>query len=81
MSELQRTYGSAYSLEVQALIDDPRELVPAAALAPVVHMHPSVIIGMAKEGSWSREHQCNYIIAGKRVKFYRLDFLKKGGWV
>lgn len=65
---------------VQALMDRDDELVPAAAIAPIVRMHPSVIIRYAKTGQWPREI-CNYIVSGTHVKFFRIDFLKKGGWI
>ena len=69
-----------YSAPIHALIADPREMITAADLAPVVRMHPEVIIRYAKEGKWPREI-CNYIVSGTRVKFFRVDFLKKGGWI
>lgn len=69
-----------YSEAVRALMDNPAELVPAAAIAPVLGMHPSVIIHQAKNGQWPRE-VCNYIISGRCVKFFRIDFLRKGGWI
>ena len=65
---------------VQALMDRDDELVPAAAIAPIVKMHPSVIIKYAKDGKWPREI-CNYIVSGSHCKFFRIDFLKKGGWI
>jgi len=65
---------------VQALMDRDDELVPAAAIAPIVKMHPSVIIKYAKDGKWPREI-CNYIVSGTHCKFFRIDFLKKGGWI
>ena len=65
---------------VQALMDRDDELVPAAAIAPIVKMHPSVIIKYAKNGKWPRD-VCNYIVSGTHVKFFRIDFLKKGGWI
>ncbi len=65
---------------VQALMDRDDELVPTVAIAPIVRMHPSVIIKHAKEGTWPRD-VCNYIVSGTHVKFFRIDFLKKGGWI
>ena len=65
---------------VQELMDRTDELVPAAAIAPIVKMHPSVIIAYAKDGKWPRD-VCNYIVSGTHVKFFRIDFLKKGGWI
>ena len=69
-----------YSDAVLALMAREDELVPAAALAPVVKMHPEVIIKYAKDGKWPKSI-CNYIISGNRVKFFRIDFLRKGGWI
>lgn len=69
-----------YSEAVLALMENPEELVPAALIAPVVRMNPGVMIKKAKEGKWDRGI-CNYIISGKRVKFFRVDFLRKGGWI
>ena len=65
---------------VQALMDRDDELVPAAAIAKIVGMHESVIIKYAKDGKWPRD-VCNYIVSGTHVKFFRIDFLKKGGWI
>lgn len=69
-----------YSDEIWALMDRKDELITAADLAPIVRMHPSVIIRYAKTGQWPREI-CNYIVSGNRVKFFRMDFLRKGGWI
>ena len=69
-----------YSDEVLELMRNPAEMVTAKAIAPVVRMHPEVIIKYAKEGHWPREI-CNYIVSGSRVKFFRIDFLRKGGWI
>ena len=69
-----------YSDAVLALMACPDETVPARMIAPIVKMHPSVIVDYAKKGQWPREI-CNYIISGKRVKFFRVDLLRKGGWI
>ena len=69
-----------YSDAILALMARDDELVPAAVLAPVVRMHPSVMIKYAKDGTWPREI-CNYIVSGRNVKFFRIDFLRKGGWI
>lgn len=66
--------------DVLALMLRNDEVVPAAAIAPIVQMHPSVIIKQAKDGTWDRQI-CNYVISGNRVKFFRIDFLRKGGWI
>ena len=65
---------------VLALIDRDDEMITAADLAPIVRMHPSVIIKYAKEGKWPATI-CNCIVSGNRVKFFRIDFLRKGGWI
>lgn len=69
-----------YSDAVYALMARTDEMVPAAAIAPVVKMKPDVIIKYAKDGKWPREI-CNYIVSGTHVKFFRVDFLRKGGWI
>ena len=69
-----------YSDAVLALMASNEDLVPASTIAPIVKMHPSVIVSYAKRGIWPRE-VCNYVISGRRVKFFRIDFLKKGGWI
>jgi len=69
-----------YSEDVLALMEREDELVPAAALAPILKMHPSVIVKYAKEGVWPLTI-CNYIVSGSHVKFFRIDFLRKGGWI
>lgn len=76
MIDLTPTYTDA----VYALMSRDDEVVPAAAIAPIVKMHPSVIIHKAKNGEWPREI-CNYIVSGSHVKFFRIDFLRKGGWI
>ena len=69
-----------YTEAVLALMDRTEELVPAAAIAPIVKIHPQTIVNYAKTGKWPREI-CNYIISGSHVKFFRIDFLRKGGWI
>ena len=69
-----------YSADIIALMDREDELVPAVAIAPIVRMHPQAIIKHAKDGTWPREI-CNYIVSGRNVKFFRIDFLRKGGWI
>ena len=70
----------AYSDEVLALILRDDEMVTAADISSIVKIHPSVIINRAKNGTWPRE-VCNYLVSGRRVKFFRIDFLRKGGWI
>ena len=69
-----------YSLPVLRLMDMAEDLVPAAAIAPILGMKAETIIKKAKIGKWDRG-VCNYIISGTRVKFFRVDFLRKGGWI
>lgn len=69
-----------YSPEVVKLIESREELVHAADIAPIVRMSPDRIIGYAKTGQWPREI-CNYVVTGRCVKFFRIDFLRKGGWI
>ena len=69
-----------YTDDVLALMAREDEVVPAAAIAPILKMHPQVIISYAKSGKWPREI-CNYVVSGRCVKFFRIDFLKKGGWI
>ena len=76
MSEIMPAYSDA----VLALMARTDELVPASAIAPIVHIKPDVIIKYAKDGKWPRE-VCNYIVSGRCVKFFRIDFLRKGGWI
>ena len=64
-------------LQLMARTDD---MVPAAAIAPILGMKAETIVKKAKIGKWDRG-VCNYIISGTRVKFFRVDFLRKGGWI
>jgi len=70
-----------YTEEVLALMVRKDETVTAAAIAPIVGMHPGAIIDMVRKGDWDREKQGNYILSGNRVKFYRIDFLRKNGFL
>ena len=69
-----------YSDPIFRLMDMDCEMIRAEDLAPIVRMNPQVIIKYAKEGKWPKDI-CNYIISGNRVKFFRVDFLRKGGWI
>lgn len=69
-----------YTPEVIRLMENDQELVHAADIAPIIKMNPERIVGYVKEGRWPREI-CNYIISGRTVKFFRVDFLRKGGWI
>ena len=65
---------------LQKLIDSTDVLVPASAIAPIVKMRPQRIIQYAKNGQWP-EAICKCVIIGNSVRFYRTDFLRKGGWI
>ena len=69
-----------YSEPVLQLMERADDLVPAAAIAPILGMKAETIIKKAKIGKWDRG-VCNYIVSGTRVKFFRVDFLRKGGWI
>lgn len=76
-----------YSAQILALMEREDEMITAADIAPIVHMDKDVIIKRAKKGKWPRE-VCNYIISGEEddspgahVKFFRIDFLRKGSWI
>ena len=69
-----------YSDPVRELMQRTEDLVPAAAIAPILGMKAETIVKKAKDGKWDRG-VCNYIISGTRVKFFRVDFLRKGGWI
>ena len=77
---MQDLHEPVYTDAVLALMARDDEVVPATAIAPIVKMHPSVIIKYAKDGTWPREI-CNYIVSGRCAKFFRIDFLRKGGWI
>ena len=69
-----------YTDDVMRLIHMKDEMVYAKDLAPIVKIKSDLIIHYAKTGKWPRDI-CNYIISGRRVKFFRVDFLRKGGWI
>lgn len=63
---------------LESLMTRTDETVPASALAPIVGIHPSQIVKMARDGSWDL---CQYIISGRNVKFFRRDFLRRNGFL
>ena len=77
---LMATCELTYSPDVVRLIECKDEMVYAKDLAPIVRMDPGRIAEYAKNGEWPREI-CNYIVSGRDVKFFRIDFLRKGGWI
>ncbi len=71
---------AVYSDEVMRLITSTDEMVTAAVIAPILGMKEETIVKKVKMGEWDR-NVCNYIESGTRVKFFRVDFLRKGGWI
>ena len=67
--------------DVQKLIDMDCEVVTAAQLAPILKMHPQTIIDRVKTGLWDQDRLGKFVISGERVKFFRMDFLQKCGFV
>ena len=77
MSEEARKFPK-FSDDVYALIGRTDEFISARDLAPIVHMSPSVIVKYAREGKWDLS-KC--VVTPGRVKFARLDFLRKMGFI
>ena len=71
---------AVYSDAVMQLIASKDELVSAAVIAPILGMKAETIVKKVRMGKWDRG-VCNYIESGTRVKFFRVDFLRKGGWI
>lgn len=71
---------AVYSDAVMQLIASKDELVSAAVIAPILGMKAETIVKKVRMGEWDRG-VCNYIESGTRVKFFRVDFLRKGGWI
>lgn len=71
---------AVYSDAVMQLIASKDELVSAAVIAPILGMKAETIVKKVRMGEWDRGI-CNYIESGTRVKFFRVDFLRKGGWI
>lgn len=69
-----------YSGPILALMEREDEMITAADIAPIVRMKEDTIIKYAKNGQWPREVY-NYIVSGNRVKFFRVDFLRKCNWL
>ena len=70
-----------YTPEILALMHMPSEMVYAKDIAPIMKMKEDVIIKYVKSGMWDAERLGNYIVSGRCVKFFRIDFLRKGGWI
>ena len=68
----------AMSEAVRHLMAMTDETVSAKYIAPIVKMSESVIVKYAKDGTWNL---CRYVVSGNRVKFFRLDFLEKCGFI
>lgn len=78
MSEQERL---AAESALEALKNSTEEMVTAAQIAPILHMNPGVIVKYAKDGTWIQENLGKFIVSGDRVKFFRLDFLQKCGFI
>lgn len=65
---------------VRNLMAMNQELVSAKYIAPILRMKTETMVKKAKMGIWDRQ-VCNYIVSGRCVKFFRIDFLRKGGWI
>ena len=68
----------AMSEAVRHLMAMTDETVSAKYIAPILNMSESVIVKYAKDGTWNL---CQYVVSGNRVKFFRRDFLIKGGFM
>lgn len=67
--------------DVQRLIDMEDEMILAKDIAPIIHVKPDVIIKYVKTGQWDADRLGNYVISGDHVKFFRMDFLQKCGFM
>ena len=71
--------------DVRRLMEMDTETVSAKDIAPILHMDPSVIIKYAKDGTWNCERNGDFVISGEgpgsHVKFKRVDFLRKWGFL
>lgn len=67
---------------LERLLSMTDEMVYAKDIGPVLGKHPQFLINKVKNGEWDRANG-NYLYfpGDKTVKFYRIDFLKKGGWI
>ena len=66
---------------VRTLLAMNAEVVPPKYIAPVLKMSESVLIHRVKTGEWDEEVHGKVIVSGHRVKFFRLDFLQKHGFI
>lgn len=66
---------------VRRLMEMDTDTVYAKDIAPIVKIHPQTIIDYAKTGRWDQDSLGKFVISGDRVKFFRLDFLQKCGFV
>ena len=70
---------------VQVLMDMKDETVSARYIAPIVKTSPGALVKYAKDGTWDQERNGGFVISGEgpnaRVKFKRLDFLQKWGFI
>lgn len=72
-----------YSPDILRLIEMDKEMIYAKDISPIVKMKTEVIIWKVKHGEWDEAKKGNVEKTknGYRVKFYRIDFLRKGGWI
>lgn len=66
---------------VRTLMAMNAEVVPPKYIAPVLKMSESVLIHRVKSGEWDDNVHGKVIVSGHRVKFFRLDFLQKHGFI
>ena len=66
---------------VRRLMEMDADTVYAKDIAPIVKIHPQTIIDYAKTGRWDQDSLGKFVISGDRVKFFRLDFLQKCGFL
>ena len=67
--------------DVRALMNMNAEVVPPKYIAPVLKMSESVLIHRVKSGEWDENVHGKVIVSGHRVKFFRIDFLQKHGFI
>lgn len=66
---------------VRNLLAMNAEVVSAKYIAPVLKMSEAVLVHRVKTGQWDQDTMGRVVISGNRVKFFRLDFLQKGGFI
>ena len=66
---------------VKNLLAMNAEVVSAKYIAPVLKMSEAVLVHRVKTGKWDQDTMGRVVISGNRVKFFRLDFLQKCGFI